>query len=450
MKECWLYKHSEGDRIMKTSFLDKMSDVLGNVANKINNLRYIMVIKNAFTQLIPVIITGAFGTLFSAMVFDSTNGLAKIKALSFLADLKPIASSVSYVTLSFLTIYAVFLIGIELAKLNNISGAFAGIIAVMSYLSVNPTTYEFLDGDRSLLVENVLAKQYSDTKGLFLGMFIAIVSIELYSWLRKQDKLKIKMPDSVPSNVSVSFSSLIPTIFTVAIIAVFGFVVKAITGMYAYDIIYNVVQKPLEHIVQGLPGLLILMLIAQIFWVIGIHGNQMIKPIREPLLLAAIAVNTEAFEAGKEVPNIITMPFWDMYMSMGGSGVTIGLLIAIFLVGKREDMKEIAKLSAAPGIFNINEPVIFGMPIMLNPILAIPFILTPLVTGTIGYISTSLGFAAKAVVMVPWPMPPLVNGYLATAGDFGAVLTQLVCIVVSVLIYLPFVKVSNRMALENK
>ena len=222
---------------MKTSFLDKMSDVLGNVANKINNLRYIMVIKNAFTQLIPVIITGAFGTLFSAMVFDSTNGLAKIKALSFLADLKPIASSVSYVTLSFLTIYAVFLIGIELAKLNNISGAFAGIIAVMSYLSVNPTTYEFLDGDRSLLVENVLAKQYSDTKGLFLGMFIAIVSIELYSWLRKQDKLKIKMPDSVPSNVSVSFSSLIPTIFTVAIIAVFGFVVKAITGMYAYDII---------------------------------------------------------------------------------------------------------------------------------------------------------------------------------------------------------------------
>ena len=108
------------------------------------------------------------------------------------------------------------------------------------------------------------------------------------------------------------------------------------------------------------------------FWVIGIHGNQMVKPIREPLLLAAIAVNTEAFEAGKEVPNIITMPFWDMYMSMGGSGVTIGLLIAILIVGKREDMRQITKLSLAPGIFNINEPVIFGMPIMLNPILAIP------------------------------------------------------------------------------
>lgn len=170
--------------------------------------------------------------------------------------------------------------------------------------------------------------------------------------------------------------------------------------MYAYDIIYNIVQRPLEGIVQGLPEILLLMFIAQVFWVIGIHGNQMVKPVREPLLLAAIAVNTEAFEAGKEIPNIITMPFWDMYMSMGGSGVTIGLLIAILLVSKRDDMREITKLSLAPGIFNINEPVIFGMPIMLNPILAIPFIATPLITGTIGYIATSLGFAAKAVVMV--------------------------------------------------
>ena len=122
----------------------------------------------------------------------------------------------------------------------------------------------------------------------------------------------------------------------------------------------------------------------------------------------------------------------------------IASLIAILIVGKREDMRQITKLSLAPGIFNINEPVIFGMPIMLNPILAIPFILTPLVTGTIGYVATSLGFAAKAVVMVPWPMPPIVNAYLATAGDIGAVITQVICIVVAILIYLPFVLVMNR------
>ncbi|MGJ0915622.1 PTS sugar transporter subunit IIC [Enterococcus avium] len=435
---------------MENGFMGKLTEVLGNFATKVNSFRYIMVIKNAFASLIPVIITGAFGTLFSAMVFDNENGLARIKALSFLAELKSISSAVSYVTLSFLTIYAVFLIGIELARLNNVKGIFPGIVAVMSYLSVNPFVYEYVNADNiTVIAENVLAKQYTDTKGLFLGMFVAIASIELYCWLGRQERLKLKMPDTVPTNVSESFSALFPTILTVAIIATVGFVIKAVTGMYAYDIIYNIVQRPLEGIVQGLPGILLLMFIAQVFWVIGIHGNQMVKPVREPLLLAAIAVNTEAFEAGKEIPNIITMPFWDMYMSMGGSGVTIGLLIAILLVSKRDDMREITKLSLAPGIFNINEPVIFGMPIMLNPILAIPFIATPLITGTIGYIATSLGFAAKAVVMVPWPMPPIVNAYLATAGDIGAVVTQIICIIVSILIYLPFVKVSNKAAIKN-
>ena len=435
---------------MENGFMGKLTEVLGNFATKVNSFRYIMVIKNAFASLIPVIITGAFGTLFSAMVFDNENGLARIKALSFLAELKPISSAVSYVTLSFLTIYAVFLIGIELARLNNVKGIFPGIVAVMSYLSVNPFVYEYVNADNiTVIAENVLAKQYTDTKGLFLGMFVVIASIELYCWLGRQERLKLKMPDTVPTNVSESFSALFPTILTVAIIATAGFVIKAVTGMYAYDIIYNIVQRPLEGIVQGLPGILLLMFIAQVFWVIGIHGNQMVKPVREPLLLAAIAVNTEAFEAGKEIPNIISMPFWDMYMSMGGSGVTIGLLIAILLVSKRDDMREITKLSLAPGIFNINEPVIFGMPIMLNPILAIPFIATPLITGTIGYIATSLGFAAKAVVMVPWPMPPIVNAYLATAGDIGAVVTQIICIIVSILIYLPFVKVSNKAAIKN-
>lgn len=427
--------------------MDNLSNKLGVIAAKINNLRYIIVIKNAFTTLTPVIIAGAFGTLFSAMVFNADQGLAKISALSWLAELNPVASALSYVTLSFLTIYAVFLIGVELAKLNDIHGVFPGIVAVMSYLAVNPTFIMFNHEDTALKITNVLSKQYTDTKGLFLGMFVAIVAIELYCWLSRQDKLKIKMPDSVPANVSTSFSALFPTTITIATMALIGWGVHAATGLYAYDIIYNVVQKPLEAVTQGLPGLLILMLVAQLFWVIGIHGNQMIKPVREPLLLAAIATNTEAFMAGtpvKELPNIITMPFWDMYMSMGGSGVTIGLLIAVFIVGKKGPMKEIAKLSAVPGLFNINEPVIFGMPIMLNPILAIPFVITPLITGTIGYILTSIGFAAPAAVMVPWPFPPLINGYVATAGDWGAVAAQLICIVAATLIYLPFVKIASN------
>ena len=427
------------------ALMDKLTGALGGVADKVNGWRYIIVIKNAFYALIPVIICGAFGTLFGTMVFDTQTGLAQFGPLAFLAELKPIATAVSYVTLSFLTLYVVFLMGLELGKLNEKEGFFPGIVAVMSYLAVNPSTYLATDDSgASMLVQNVLAKQYTDTKGLFLGMIIAIAAVELYCWLCKSRALNFQMPDTVPPNVSRSFSSLFPGAITVAVFATIGFAFHALTGMYLYDVIYAVVQQPLMNVVQGLPGILLLMFVAQVFWVIGIHGNQMIKPIREPLLIAAITANADAFASGHALPNIITMPFWDMYMSFGGSGCTLGLLIAIFLISKREDQKAIAKLSAPCGIFNINEPVVFGMPIMLNPILAIPFIITPLITGTIGYFATAVGFAARAVVYIPWPTPPILSAWLATAGDLGAVATQLVCIVVSILIYLPFVKISNR------
>jgi PTS system cellobiose-specific IIC component len=428
------------------SLQDRLIDSLGSFATRFNSYRYIMAIKASFITLMPVIIVGAFSVLISNMVLDAKNGLASFPALAFLAQLKPITTSINYATLSFLNIGAVFLIGIELARINGIKTLFPGLLAVICFIAVTPTTLPMLVDGQMHVVTDVLAKQFSDTKSLFLGMFIAILSVEIYCRLEHVERLKIKMPDTVPPNVAASFSALIPAIITVSAIATFGFVFHQVSGMYLYDAVYRVVQQPLESVVQSLWGILLLMFVAQLFWVIGIHGNQMIKPIREPLLLGAILVNMNAFEQGKEAPNIITMPFWDVYMSIGGSGLTIGLLTAVMLATKRKEMREIAKLSFGPGLFNINEPVIFGMPIMLNPILAIPFIITPLVTGSIGYFATVTGFAGKAVVMVPWTTPPIINAWLSTAGSMGAVVTQLICIVVSVLIYLPFVKIAARRA----
>ena len=295
----------------------KWIERLNMIAYKINDLKYIIAIKNAFSMLLPVIITGAFATLFSNMVFDSTNGLAQFEALRFLEQMKPITQAINYATMNLMTIGAVFLIGIEVAKLNKVSDHFAGLLAVISYIATIPTAIEVLFEETPVPVTNVLSSNYTGSRGLFLGMFIAILSVELYTWLSKQDKLKITMPDTVPTNVSRGFSALIPTILTVSLIAAGAHLIFMITGLTLYDIIYTTIQAPLAKVVQGLPGILLLMFVSQIFWVIGIHGNQMIKPIREPILLAAIAENTAAFEAGKEAPNIINMPFWDMYMSMG-------------------------------------------------------------------------------------------------------------------------------------
>ncbi|ALP37775.1 PTS lactose transporter subunit IIC [Paenibacillus sp. IHB B 3084] len=430
------------------AFKDKLVDGLTSVANAINNFKYIIAIKSAFITLMPVIIVGAFAVLISNMVMDPVNGLAHFKPFSFLAEYKPIFSGINYASLNILTILAIFMIGLELGKINGEKNLFPGLLAVICFISVTPTTIELMVNGEMQKVTDVIARQFTDTKSLFLGIFISILSVELYSKLGKSDKLKIKMPESVPSNVAVSFSALIPTIITVTVFSMLGFFFHKFTGLYLYDAVYNVVQKPLETVVQGLPGILVLMLVAQIFWVIGIHGNQMVKPIREPLLLGAITVNMTAYEQGLPIPNIITMPFWDVYMSIGGSGITLALLICIMIASKREDMKEITKLSFGPGLFNINEPVIFGLPIMLNPLMAIPFIITPLITGTIGYFSTLLGFAGKAVVMVPWTTPPIINAYLSTGGSIGAVVTQIICIVVAIIIYFPFVKIANKRTAE--
>lgn len=424
----------------------KFVGVLNKIAYKVNSYKYIIAIKNAFTLLLPIVITGAFATLFSNMVFDSTNGLAQFEWLSWLETMRPLSQMINYATMNLMAVAAVFLIGNELANLNELKGHFPGLLAVVSYIAVIPTTLEVLVNDADLVeVTNVIGSDYTGSRGLFLGMLVAICSIELYTWLGKREGLKIHMPDSVPSNVSRSFSALFPTMLTVIIITVVSYLINLITGIHIYDIIYNLVQGPLENLVQGLPGVLLLMLISQLFWVIGIHGNQMIRPIRDPILLATIAANTEAFEAGaEEIPYIINMPFWDIYMTMGGSGLTLGLLIALFIASKREDHRSIAKLSLPPGIFNVNEPLIFGIPIMLNPIMAIPFIITPLVTGAIAYVLTAVGFAARAVVMIPWTTPPILSAWIATAGDWGAVVTQIICLAVAVLIYLPFVKAANK------
>ncbi len=310
---------------------DKLIDALGRFATTFNSYRYIMAIKSAFITLMPVIIVGAFSVLISNMVLDPKNGLASFSSLSFLAALKPITSALNYATLNFLNIGAVFLIGIELGRINGIKSLFPGLLAVICFICVTPTTVEMMVDGQMHVVKDVLLRQFSDTRSLFLGMFIAILSVEIYCWLEGRKGLKIKMPDTVPPNVSASFSALIPAIITTTAIATFGFLFHQLTGMYLYDAVYQVVQQPLERVVQSLPGILLLMFVAQLFWVIGIHGNQMIKPIREPLLLGAITVNMSAFEQGKEVPNIITMPFWDVYMSIGGSGLTIGLLIAVMI-----------------------------------------------------------------------------------------------------------------------
>ena len=429
---------------------DQFTEKLLMVANKIATQKHMCAIKNSFTALIPVIITGSFCTLITNVVCATDgNGisLGKLPGMQWLSVFTDWFAAANYATLNFFTVATVVLIGLEMGKLNKQKGFMPGIIALCSFISCLPTFVEVTQGETVIKVSNVLSKDYTAARGLFLGIIIALVSVEIYTKIVESGVMKINMPDSVPGNVSNSFNVLFPSMTTILVCALFNFLTTKLLGMSLYTIIYTFLQTPLEKVMQGLPGLLILMFVAQLFWCIGIHGNQIIKPVRDPLLNAAILANTDLVAQGITDPsklNIINMSFWDTYMSLGGSGCTLGLMIAIFLLSRREDYRAIAKLEAAPAIFEINEPMTYGLPIVLNPLLAVPFIITPLITGTIGYVMTKIGFAGVCVYAMPWTTPPILSAWLSTGGSVGAIITQLICIAVAILIYAPFVVLANK------
>lgn len=417
-------------------------------SGKLAENMYLQSIKYAFTALTPLIIVGAFALLFKSLITDSTNGLAALNGLEFLADYQPIFNGIQYATYNILAVLIIFLISMELAGRKGFkhAGYIPAVFALSAYVTIIPKTLMFTPegGSEAFEVTNVIARSYTDTSALFLAMFVAISATSLFCWLSKQKHLQIKMPDSVPQNVGTAFSALFPIAIGLFLFSIGEFAFEAIFNMSTYDAIFKSVQVPLAALVQGLPGILFLMFMAQVFWLFGIHGNQIIKPIREPLLLDAINQNMEAFNSGLDIPNIVTMPFWDIYGSVGGSGMSLGLIIAILIFSKREDHREVTKLSTVPGVFNINETMIFGIPVVLNPIFAVPFVITPLITLSIGYVLTAIGFAGRTVIMIPWTTPPIISAYLATAGSIGAVITQIICITVAVLIYSPFVRMANN------
>ena len=428
---------------------DSLTEKLLVVASKISNQKHMYAIKTAFTTLMPVIITGAFCTLIVNVVCSTeTTGisLAKVQGFSWLEMFTDLFNAANYATLNFFTIAAVVLIGLELGVKNGIKGFMTGIVAVCSFVACLSTNIVATVGEESITVAGI-AKDYTASKGLFLGMIIALFSVELFTKLCKSKYLKINMPDSVPSNVTSSFNNLFPFALTIIIFAAINYTVVQLAGLSLYDIIYTFIQKPLQAVVQGLPGVLLLMLVAQIFWCVGIHGNQIIKPVRDPLLNAAILSNTDIVANPNYNPadlNIISMSFWDTYGNIGGSGCVAGLLIACLVFSKREDYKQVAKLSIAPNIFNISETLHFGLPIMLNPLLMIPFIITPLATMAFGYFMTIIGFSDILVYAFPWTTPPFINAWIASGGSIGTVITQALCIVISIAIYTPFVIIANK------
>jgi len=432
---------------------EKIMNGLLNVAGVMQSQRHLAAIKNAFMSLLPIIIVGSFCTLFSNVICSTIPGyfsLANVPGLSFLGKLSPMFTAANYGTMNFLAIGIVVLIAMELGEYYNIRDKALPVVALACYISLCTFTAAATHTDGTVLtVANVLARQYTNAQGLFVGMFASIGATEIYCRLVNSGKLDIQMPESVPSNVARSFTILFPSLFTILIISGIGMLFEMITGMSLFDAITFFIQKPLSNVLTSFPGYILLVFITTILWSFGIHGTQVTKAVYEPILLAAFAENEAAYAAGAAIPNIISTPFMSCFSTVSGAGITGGLIIAIMLFSKRDDYKAIAKLAIPCAIFNINEPMIFGLPIVMNPILAIPFMISPAVSATFAYLMTNIGFCAKMVVNAPWTTPPGLMAFLCSGGHLGSGITQLICILLAAVVYIPFVLASNKQKPEE-
>ncbi|GGC98900.1 PTS sugar transporter subunit IIC [Enterococcus wangshanyuanii] len=396
--------------------------------------RHLVAIRDAFVVTMPLMILGALAVLINNLPIPGFSDLMD-KLFPMIANDAPIWKSfggnIWNGTFAIFSVLIAFLVAYNLVKSYGKDGIAAGTVSVASFFAVGG-----LSG--------------MDATGLFIALVIALISGEIFQRLVGNEKLVIKMPDGVPPAVAKSFAALLPAMITISL---FSLITSIFLGFGVENIVisfYEAVQKPFMGLANSYPSALLLAFITPFLWFFGLHGANMVDPLMQTINVPAIDANIKALEAGEKIPYIVNKPFFDSFVNLGGTGATLGLLIAIFIVGrKNKPYKVITNLSLAPGLFNINEPVMFGLPIVLNPIMFIPFIITPMVLVTTAYVATASGLVPGATFMPPWVTPPIIGGFLATKSIAGGVLAA-VNLLISVLIYIPFVKVATDQFLKQE
>ncbi|MFJ8087519.1 PTS sugar transporter subunit IIC [Lysinibacillus sp. NPDC095746] len=407
------------------------------VAARVGNQRHLVAIRDGFITIMPLTIVGSLAVLVNTLPIKFYQNA--LDAIWKHETWTQWGGNVWGATFGIISLLLAFTIAYHLAKSYDKDGLSAGVISFSTYLTFGT----FGEGGLTGLT--------TGTGGIFIAIIIALLSTELFCKLTGNPKLLIKMPNGVPPAVSKSFAALLPAIITIGVFALVRTIISA--GFDIPDIVgsfYSTIQEPFMGLTNSWIAALLLAFIPTFLWTLGVHGANIIEPFMQTINLPAIEANVRAISSGEVAPYIVNKPFFDAFINMGGSGTTIALIIAIFLFArKNKQYNTVGKLSAAPGLFNINEPLLFGLPIVLNPVLFVPFILTPMVNVTIAFFATKWGFVPAATVSPTWTTPPIINGFLATQSWQGAVLS-IVLIIVAVCIYLPFISVANRMAKQSE
>ena len=409
------------------------------IAGRIGAQRHLVAIRDGFVALMPLIIIGSLAVLFNN--FPPLGDFKLVEVLNGVfgeGNWQKVGGSIWNGTFAVLGLLISFSIAFNLAKSYEVDGMSAGLLSAASYIILVPETPDW-----------GLSFAWLGAQGLFVAIILSIIITEIFRFF-VQKNFTIKMPEGVPDGVVRSFAALIPGTIILLLVGLFQALMSIFAETSIFEVIFKVIQEPLQGLGNTLPAAIIVAFLNHLLWFFGLHGSNIIGGVIEPLYLPLIEKNISLFEGGMsayDVPYIVTKPFFDSFIYMGGSGTTIALFIAIIIVlrkAHKHPYREVTKLAAPAGIFNINEPVIFGLPIVLNPALLIPFILGPVVLAIISYFALATGLVPRTVVMVPWSTPPILSGYLVTGGSWRGIALQVFNLAVATLIYIPFIAIGAR------
>ncbi|HFN1655756.1 TPA: PTS sugar transporter subunit IIC, partial [Enterococcus faecium] len=425
----------------KSSRKDIVFEKFGIVATKLGNQIHLRTLRDAFATFMPFMMLAGFVTLINSVILEPTGFMGEIVDTSTLTTLQQIGTSIANGTLSITTLLVVAAVSYHMCASRNYTNHIAAVlVAISTFVVLTPMQMMFTpeNADKAVEVTGVIPISYTGASGMFVGIFVGLAATELFIKLSNNKKLQIQLSGNIPPAVLKSFNVLIPIIITITSFALLSFIIIQLFNMDINKLITTIVTEPLSKITTGLPGFLLITSIANLFFGFGIHQAVISGSLLDPFLIQNMQENMAAYANKEQIPHIINMAFKDTFAVMGGSGNTIALLIAIFIFSRRKDYKDFAKLSVTPAIFNISEPIIFGLPIVFNISLIIPFVLAPIFSLTVAYFATAVGLINHVVVQIPWTTPPVISGFLATAGDWRAAVLQILIIAASVFIYLPF------------
>ncbi|CUU46786.1 PTS sugar transporter subunit IIC [Clostridium beijerinckii] len=430
-----------------SSFQNNLNEKVIPIVMKFVNLKGVLALKDGILYTLPLTLVGSIFLLLAQLPYQPLNDWLAVTLGAGWTD--PLWKAYG-ATFNIIALMGTIGIAYTYAKNEGYEPLSAGVISFVVFVLTTSSSVITKSGET---VGDVIPTAWCGGKGMVTAIIIGLIVGAVYSWFMKRN-ITIKMPAGVPQGVANSFAALIPG----AVIIVGATVLYSVFnwGLHTTLIewIYKVIQTPLQGMTDSIGGVLFMGFAIPFLWWFGVHGSTIVSGVMSSVLTSNTLDNAAIVTSGKELTiangaHIVTQQFLDQFMTVTGAGMTIGLVAAMLAFSKSAQCKQLGKLAIVPAIFNINEPVTFGTPIVMNPFMALPFIITPMLSGIILYFAIATGIVPPfGGVMVPWTTPPVISGLLV--GGVRTAILQFLVLVMSFFIYLPFFKKLDNINYKNE